>query len=375
MECYIIYLPGFIYLLLGIALLLNYMKRRYFVCKWLQNPDIQNAYFYYLNTSLNLDLTVINKRNFKSSQIREINNLLNRIAGHNLISFWSAFIITFIILSIFSYITFCHFIPGYLITINSSLSNFISNLPSPIYFAAIGAYFWGFYEFLIRFRNQNWSSVAQHLIWLRIPISMMVCYFIFADSSNQISNILAFGIGAFPLDAIRKYVISSAAPRIGYQNSNIINSPSWETIKGITSQVVEKFEEYDIENAHQLASADPFKLHFNTNIEFVSILDFIDQALLISYIGSDNFKILNAYGITGAIDFANILFHSDQEFLAIISANINFQVNNGETKPDSTPILKAMMKTVIEDSRVQLIWQLWNINQNHQETANKDYVL
>jgi hypothetical protein len=367
MEFYIIFLPGLVYILLGIALLINYMKRRYFVCKWLQNPDIQNAYFYYLNTSIKDDLSVIKKKNFKSSQIREINNLLNRIAGHNLISFWAAFLITFIVLTIFTYLTFSHFIPGYLFTINSQLNKFINTIPSPVFFAAIGAYFWGFYEFLIRFRNQNWSSVAQHMIWLKIPISMIVCYFIFADSSNQISNVLAFGIGAFPIEALRKYVISSTAPKIGYQNAYIINSPSWESIKGITSQVVEKFEEYDIENAHQLASADPFKLHFNTNIEFVSILDFIDQALLIAYLGADNTKNLNSLGITGAIDFANILYQHDNSFLNEITKSVNFSITNNNEILQADVILKSLMKTVLEDSRVQLIWQLWNISLNHQE--------
>jgi hypothetical protein len=366
MDNYIIFLPGMIYILLGVAHLLNYHKRRYFVNKWIQDDDIQKAYFYYLNEDKSQ--TILSKKDK-----REIDKLLNRIAGHNWLSYWSAFLITFVTISFFSYVTISFFLKQHGIKldlgIDLSIMKIFINLKEPVYFAALGAYLWGFYEFLQRYRNQNWSAVAQHMIWLKIPISMLVCYFIFDKSAGEVASIVAFAIGAFPIEYLKKFVMNAAAPKLGTMNKNLISSPKWETINGITEQVVEKFEEQEVENVHQLASADPFRLHFNTNIEFITILDYIDQAILLAYMDEKDVELLKKNGITGAIDLAILYLFRKNEIDAVAKLLKFDGPDNSKPELRERKIFENIMKNIYEDSRVDLIYQLWNINSRKEEQS------
>ena len=365
MEYYLIFLPGFIYLILGVALLLNYMKRRHFVNRWIQDRRIHKAYFYYLYRE-NESSTI----NAKDSH--EIDKLLNRIAGHNWLSYWTSYAVTFIVITIFCYFSLSHFVyfgHNYLssIGISDDVYQWSKSLPGPIYYAAIGAYLWGFYEFLIRYRNQNWSAVIQHLIWLKIPISMIVSYFIFyKNESGEIASIIAFGIGAFPIEYLKKFVMNAAASKIGAFNKNIISSPKWESLRGITEQIVEKFDEQGVENVHQLASADPFKLHFNTNIEFTAILDYIDQSILRTYLSQADADVLYEYGLTGAIDMAVLYSSRSIEHQDAIAELLNFNdsiVNiNSAANSRNRKIFDNLLLNIWEDSRVRLILELWNLN-------------
>ena len=369
MEQYFILLPGFIYLILGIAHFMNFKKRRHFVNKWIQHDKIQQVYFYYLYSEKRQDNTT------KKTE-KEINELLNRIAGHNFLSYWASFIITAIMVTFFTYMTLSHFVfigPSIfegLLSFNYPFFEFISNMQPPIYFASFGALVWGFFEFLQRYKNQNWSPVAQHMIWFKIPISMIVCYFIFNDNTGEVADIVAFGIGAFPVDYLRKFVLNAASSKLGSHQKNMLSSPRWESIRGITDQVIDKLEEYGVENVHQLASADPFRLHFNTNIELLAILDFIDQALLIEFINTDRAKIFQNNGITGAIDIAFIYNHDEEkhnkeELINSLADLLGFNKSdeNDDGKPEFA-IFKNMFSNIASDPRVILIKSLWDLNLN-----------
>jgi hypothetical protein len=67
--------------------------------------------------------------------------------------------------------------------------------------------------------------------------------------------------------------------------------------------VVSRLAEVGIESIHHLAYADPFSILLQTNLRWTMILDFIDQALLFSFL-KESSPLLSACGIRGAIELS-----------------------------------------------------------------------
>jgi predicted flap endonuclease-1-like 5' DNA nuclease len=127
------------------------------------------------------------------------------------------------------------------------------------------------------------------------------------ESTTQLSDftqqILFFVAGMAPRQIVA--VLSDTATRFWTKADPIvINTISLRLIGGITPRVEERLFEEGIEDAHQLAMANPIRLNRDMPYELRQITNWIDQAILFSTI-PDSAALLQKEGITGSMDLAS----------------------------------------------------------------------
>lgn len=242
-----------------------------------------------------------------------------------------------------------------------------SNNNAPVFFAAFGAYIWGVYDLLVRFRRFNWTPVIQHQIWLRIPIAMLLAYFIQDAFKDTFNNLVAFGIGTFPLDRLQKFLQKYVSSKLTDMQGNEIKleAPQWEKLQGISPGIIERLTDVDIESTEQLAYSDPLKLYFKTNIDLRVLLDLMDQAILLKYC-QDKVPDLRSLGICGSVEMAVHFYRYyspdiDPQYGERLKSVVPDIIQNIAGVLGKSPDeVKNMMLNLYEDKHVNLIWKFWN---------------
>jgi hypothetical protein len=74
-------------------------------------------------------------------------------------------------------------------------------------------------------------------------------------------------------------------------------------VEGLNKKVVDRLDEEGITSIVDLAYSDPIKLFLKTNYPWAWVIDVIDQALLINYIGV-KIEALRPIGIRGSIEMS-----------------------------------------------------------------------
>ena len=222
-------------------------------------------------------------------------------------------------------------------------------ISSPVRFAFLGAYFFALQLLFRRYvrrdlRASAYVSVALRMIlavigiWVVVEaVAMAPTSFVASDaqkhSVEKFLLVLAFVIGVFPRVAWQ--VIQSAIKRFG---SVIV--PSLETqlplrdLDGLTVWHEARFEEEDIENIPNMATADLVDLFINTRFPPDRLIDWVDQAILFTHTGPEpqNGNTINMrahlanHGIRNATSLVETYnsseFHKDRaEFEKIIPTN------------------------------------------------------
>jgi hypothetical protein len=122
--------------------------------------------------------------------------------------------------------------------------------------------------------------------------------------------------------------------------------------------MVSRLIDEGIESAEQLASYDPFKLLLRTNLQWKTILDIIDQAILFDYFGEKSER-LREFGIRGSIELASIQedFTDDD---AAIRAQCEQLVASIACRLEVEEIaVRNAIRNAYEDVQVELLWDLW----------------
>src|SRR5262252_766973 len=210
-------------------------------------------------------------------------------------------------------------------------------ISSPVRFAFLGAYFFGLQLLFRRYIRRDLRASAYVAVSLRIIISIIAIWVAIEviaiapqaiigsetqkHSIEKLLLVLGFVIGVFP--RVGWQVIQSGLKRVG---SIIV--PSLETqlplrdLDGLTVWHEARFEEEDIENIPNMATADLVDLFINTRFPPDRIIDWVDQAILYTTLGpeqdEDNDGIrkrLADFGIRDATSlvetYNNSFFHRD----------------------------------------------------------------
>ncbi|MCY1076125.1 hypothetical protein [Archangium lansingense] len=116
--------------------------------------------------------------------------------------------------------------------------------------------------------------------------------------SSVLGLFVYFAIGAFPFwgyEALR-----SKARKVLQPHATSEKIPL-EYVDGLDEMIIERLEELGIGNAQHLATSDPVILTLRTNYPFSRIIDWINQAILITHL-QDRIRIARELGIRGATD-------------------------------------------------------------------------
>jgi hypothetical protein len=133
-------------------------------------------------------------------------------------------------------------------------------------------------------------------------------------------------------------------------------------IQGINFWHEYRLEEEGIENIQNLATGDIIDLAFTTRYNLRTLLDWVDQAILIHRMGQKATNLRDAGFISGAIDMAWASPQNtkgDQRLAEQIAKTVG-----------SDPIyVSTLMDNLYQDAQVDLLWDLW---QSELDSRKKD---
>jgi hypothetical protein len=169
---------------------------------------------------------------------------------------------------------------------------YIISTASTVGFAFLGAYFFTLQFLVWRFIRKDLTSNAYVSMSLRMILAVIGVYAVeqiikaFGVNLNATElNSVAFAIGAFPM--IVWEMLAGLAKRysgIGFVLPSIARGIPLNELDGMTIWHETRLQDEDIENVVNFATADVVDLFLNTRFAPNRIIDWMDQAILLSII-------------------------------------------------------------------------------------------
>jgi hypothetical protein len=246
-----------------------------------------------------------------------------------------------------------------LLNLAPGLAQLAGKIPPTLAFSFVGAYIWSLYDLLKRYRFVDLTPAAFQFSWLRLLTACVVGPLISAGATDGLKNLIAFSVGMLPLQAVFEYFADLASKQMGKTiTQKQACPPDLYKLQGMTLDSINRMEERRVDSAATLAYADPIKLFLKTEIEWLVIIDVINQALLYNYVG-DKLAILPPLGIRGSIEAAIIYqrlrfghqAEKDEANALIAKLKDKLGLSQEETL--------NLIRTVWEDGQVRLLSHLF----------------
>ncbi|HEX7979458.1 MAG TPA: hypothetical protein VF461_12710 [Gemmatimonadaceae bacterium] len=222
--------------------------------------------------------------------------------------------------------------------------------------AAAGAYLFGAYDAVRRYRTVDLYPSVLHYLWVRMLVAAFIGYVVGAPFKEPADVLAAFAVGVFPLGDLWAWLRT----RVDIGRRDDVEGPSLRLIQGLeTEEARDRLADEGISSVQQLAYADPVGLLFRTNLEWNVILDLIDQAILVLYVGESIDK-LRAPGIRSAVEFATIdnrLEGDDPDDAALAGAIVTSTAARLEMTESEVRNIAFQLNN---DPVVEFIWEQWN---------------
>lgn len=201
-----------------------------------------------------------------------------------------------------------------------------------------------------------WGAINR--LWLSLGLSLVVL----KTSLVSDSEVTFFAIG-FLANIFLEWVLSLAMKSLNVGKPKSEDLPL-QMVKGINIWKEYRLEEEGIENVQNLATADVTELTVRTHYNFRTLLDWIDQAILLARLNSDQVKTLASQATAvSAIEFAAAspkATNSDVVATAL--------ANKLSVEPS---LMGAMMNALYEDAYVQDLWYLWQVGKEGGDSTRK----
>lgn len=235
---------------------------------------------------------------------------------------------------------------------------------TPMNFAFLGAYFFGLQLLFRRYTRRDLGPNALIAFSLRILLTMVAvwvtiaCYNFFVPPKDSAPNtypnellIAAFVIGVFP--RVLWQLISAALTKVLHLS---IVMPSFESkqplseLDGLTVWHESRFEEEDIENVPNMATADIVHLMLHTQSPPERLLDWVDQAILLKVLGPQSAedegfrRFLGNRGVRTATQFV-LAFCTKQDAEA---AEKSLSSDGQPAKPDKVDLASIARMIAVE---------------------------
>jgi hypothetical protein len=246
------------------------------------------------------------------------------------------------------------------ISSGSLLFTLLAQCPSTLLVGFWGAYLWGHYDLIRRFSVIDLSATTLYHVWLRMQLGSIIAYLVGMTLKAPFDLIVAFGVGAFPLESLLGFFRSQVRSKLQWTSSSTPSeTPNLHVLQGMTSNIIERLNEENIYSTQHLALANPIRLLMRTNFEWTIILDMIDQAILYNYVG-DKMNLVRQVGIRCAMEFSDVrwyLEHKDVQYRRQGEIMLQELAKKLEWNPTS---VKSLVYTLDEDSQLNFIYDLWD---------------
>ena len=232
-----------------------------------------------------------------------------------------------------------------------SLSELIRTAPSvpAILAGCAGAFVWGLYELLRRYRVGDLTPSAVYFTGIRLLVLAGVGPSLSTVLNAEFSWAIAFGLGVIPLNTIADIASEPTRRALKLAPGATANiDPLFLNVQGLTAEMIDRLSEAGIQNVQQLAFTDPLRLLVRTNLDWKVILDLIDQSFLIVFVGNKVEK-LRPIGIRGAVEFS-ALPENPHPIITAIGEILEY-------KPEEVELL---INAFLGDPTTSFIGELWS---------------
>jgi hypothetical protein len=230
--------------------------------------------------------------------------------------------------------------------------------PATLCLGFAGAYVLSLYDTLRRCRTADLSAYSLHFTWVHMVLASILAPLVCQAFQPAVGAPIAFGLGLFPIKDTVDFVRQSTKKRLEISiTQETVKGPSLSLVQGLNKEVIDRLEEEGISSTVELAYYDPIKLFFKTNFQWAWVIDIVDQAILVNYVG-DKIDALRAVGIRGAIEMTvlgeptTVGSAAEQrvdQVVAIAAQRL------GGTEAEA----RNLGDNLYEDGQVDLIWQLY----------------
>lgn len=196
---------------------------------------------------------------------------------------------------------------------------------------------------------------------LRATLMMVIGFTIgltgvfYSELVKETSNpgiFIYFVVGAFPswgYEAIRGKARDVLKPNADKVNTNL----SLEYVEGMDEPTIERLEEVNISNVQHLSTVDPVELTLKTLYPFHRVIDWIDQAILITYL-REGIEAARRLGIRGAIDMRATFILARAK---PVSAGVSFEMGNRSTDrrrepQDPTDVARHVLAKLAQETKL-----------------------
>jgi hypothetical protein len=220
-----------------------------------------------------------------------------------------------------------------------------------------GAYIQSLYDTLRRCRESDLSAYSLHFTWVHMVLASILAPLVCKAFSAEIGQVVAFGLGLFPLKDTFDFVRNTVRKRLEITVApDEIKGLPMGLVEGLNRQVVDRLDEEGITSLVDLAYSDPIKLFLKTNYPWAWVIDVMDQALLINYVGA-KIDALRPIGIRGSIEMSVL---GEPQITPAIDRLIAIAAKRLDYTSDEA---RSLGQTMYGDEQVDLIWQLFKPNE------------
>ena len=232
------------------------------------------------------------------------------------------------------------------------------NAPLTLSMGFAGAYLLSLYDTLRRCRTTDLSAYSLHFTWVHMILASILAPLVCQAFTPAVGAPVAFGLGLLPIKDTVDFARESAKKKLEMgTTTQASKGPALSLVQGLNKDVIDRLEEEGITSTVELAYYDPIKLFLKTNFQWAWVIDVMDQAILINYIG-DKIEVLRLVGIRGAIEMT-VLGEPTRAGATVqqrISNVVGIVAKRLEITEDEALNLGD---NLYEDGQVDLLWELF----------------
>ena len=273
-------------------------------------------------------------------------------------TYWMAVVLNMVVVTIGTAIGMIRV--GISLGLPSDIEVLVRNAPQMLMLTMgfAGAYLLGLYDTLRRCRTSDLSAYSLHFMWVHMILASILAPLVCQAFTPAVGAPVAFGLGLLPIKDTVDFARESAKKKLEMSATDQPPSgPALSLVQGLNKDVIDRLEEEGITSTVELAYYEPIKLFLKTNFQWAWVIDVMDQAILINYIG---YKVasLRPVGIRGAIEMTVLGEPTEtgtaaQQRISKVTALVANRL--GITADEAL----NLGDNLYEDGQVDLLWELF----------------
>ncbi len=171
--------------------------------------------------------------------------------------------------------------------------------------AIAGAFTFVLWDFIYRVQRRALGTADVLRGALRLAMALPLGFVFASLVKPDVAVLLAYGIGVFPLEAIKTILRRLVSDRLNLPKDDGTSADPITKLSGVDNDISDRIGDADIATIPQLAWTDPIQLIMRTNLSFDFVVDIVSQALAWVCFDGDLAR-LRPFGLRGAYEIRKL---------------------------------------------------------------------